>query len=320
MGCASSHSVENVQQSIATAQRTIDQLKIQMESQCVSIQDIETRQQAIIRQFKDQVSEHVSLCADFKTFIDIARENEQIPQEIMERVERLELKIESVVKDKLNKVQEQLHNLESSVNLDESNPQTNVIAIISELQNVQQKVFHLKAHLLSDERAADLITNISGDSIEEENGHFKTEEDCTDDDASEKALETLFMRVSPELNRSTSSANDYDVAGVLDFALLEPEDAFEAEISSITARLYVHTRLMKTPQIFPSGFAEPKSKNWTSSNDHLLNGEVQEQDSQLHFASRRNIHAANTLRGAQEAPALTVKQSVEGYSSDTSDS
>jgi hypothetical protein len=320
MGCASSHSVENVEQRIVTAQRTIDHMKIQMESQGVAIQDIEMRQQAIIRQFKDQVSEHVSLCADFKTFIDIAREHEQIPQEIMERVELLESRIESVVRDKLNKVQEQLHNLESSVNLDESFPQTNVNAIVSELQNVQQKVFHLEAHLLSDERAADHVANVSGDSIEEENVHFKTEEDCTDDDASEKALETLFMRISPDLNRSTISAHDYDVAGVLDFALLEPEDAFEAEISSITARLYVHTRLMKSPQIFPPGFAEPISKTWTSSNDHLLNGEVQEQDSQLHFASRRNIHAANIMRGAQEAAALTVKPSVEGYSSDNSDS
>ncbi len=322
MGCTSSHSVQKIEfeQRITIVQKTIDQMKSQIETQVFVIEDIETRQQAMMKQFAAQVDEHVSLCADFKTFIDIARENEKMPQEIMERIETLETKMASVVKDELNKVKEQLHNLESSALLDESNPRSGVLEIASQLQNVQQKVCNLEMQLLSDERAVEFFTNVSGDSADEDSGQGKTDY-CSDGNASEEALETLFMKTSPNLNRSSSSTHDYDVAGVLDFTLLEPEDAFEAEISSIAARVHLHTRLMKSPQCYPPGFEEPSRKVPISSNLQISSNEnVRDQDSQSHISSRRNMHVANKLLNISKTTVTLVAKPRESYSSDASDS
>jgi len=315
MGCTSSHSVQQIEQRMVIMQKTIDQMKSQIESQVVTIEDIETRQQELMKQFVAQVSEHVSLCADFKTFIDIARENEVMPQAIMERVESLEKKIASVVKEDLNKVQEQLHNLQSSVLLDESNPELSVLTISSKLQNVQQKVCKLEAQLLSDQRDADIITNVSGDSADEESVQAKNDYG-SDDNASEEAIESLFMRTSPNLYRSSASTHDYDVSGVLDFTLLEPEDAFEAEISSIAARVHLRTRLMKPPQCYPLGF-EPTSKVVMFSNINSSNGEAQEQNPQLRASSKRSMHAANKLLVGTRVPVYIAKQREN--SSDASD-
>ncbi len=322
MGCTSSHSVQKIEfeQRLTIVQKTIDHMKSQIESQVFVIEDIETRQQAMMKQFAAQVNEHVSLCADFKTFIDIARENEQMPQEIIERIEILETKIASVVNDELNKVKEQLHNLESSALLDESNPRPyGVLEIASQLQNVQQKVCNLEMQLLSDERAADFFTNVSGDSADEESGQGKTDY-CSDGNASEEALETLFMKTSPNLNTFSSSTHDYDVAGVLDFTLLEPEDAFEAEISSIAARVHLRTRLMKSQQCYPSGFEERSRNDPISSNLQVsLNGSVRDEESQVHLSSRRNMHVATKLLNVSKTPVLVAKPK-EGCSSDASDS
>jgi chaperonin cofactor prefoldin len=301
MGCASSHSVRNTQQTVANLQETInqmksqietlDQIRLQIRSQAVALQNVETGHQALAKQFMTQVSEHVSLCADFMTFIDIARENEQVPKEIMERVEYLESKIASGLKNELNKVQEQLHNLESSVLLDESDAQTSALDIAYELQDVQKKVFDLEVKLFSEAVADANGANFSGESAGNE--AYQVETDQSDGNVSEAALESLFMKVSPSLNRTPSSTHDYDVAGVLDFALLEPDDAFEVEFSSITARARRHAQLMKPSTSYPLGFDESHSKSSVlpSMQSSSTNAPIGVEFAQFNIESLKNVQA-----------------------------
>jgi hypothetical protein len=326
MGCASSHSVRNTQKTVADLQKTIDQMKshidtidqlrlridtqaAQIESQNVAVQIVETRHQALAKQFMVQVSEHVSLCADFMTFIEIARENEQVPKEIMVRVECLESKIASGIKNELNKVQEQLHNLESSVLLDESDAQPSALDIASELQDVHKKVFDLEMQLFSDASVDADNTQSSGYNAVEQGGQIETD-DHSDGNASEAALETLFMRMSPSLNRSASSTHDYDIAGLLDFALLEPEDAFEAEFSSITARARRHAQQMKPPMCYPPGFDESKGSFPVFPSTPISSGKEQNpvEHVQLHVASRRNVHVVSKFFGGSKSQSFGVKQ------------
>ena len=332
MGCASSHSVRNTQQIVATLQKTIDQMKskveaidqmkTQIERQSAAVHDIETRHQALSKQFMAQVSEHVSLCADFMTFIDIAREHEQAPKEIMERVEYLESKIASGIKNELSKVQEQLHNLESSALLDESTPQTSVLAIESELQNVQKKVLELEEQLFSAEIYDAENTNISGDGAEDESEGQVETDDRSDSNSSELALESLFTRLSPSLNRSSSSNQDYDVVGVLDFALLEPEDAFEAEISSITARVHRHAQQMKPPVCYPPGFEEPKSNiaAFPTAKSALTKGKARIENAQLHLASRSSMQATTNFASISKSQVLFVEKNENRMQDNGSDS
>ena len=325
MGCASSHSVRTAEERIASLQKTIDHMQSKIESHGAAIEDVRTRQLALTRQFMAQVSEHVSLCADFKTFIEIASENEKRPQDIMERVECLEENMKSVsgvetssgVKIELNKVQEQLHNLENSALLDESSPKPNVIAMASDLQNIQKKLFELEARLLSEGRVAadwaDTSYQNSGESSEE-SGLAKTESN-SDDGASEAALESVFMKSSPNLNRSSDSSHEYEVAAVLDFALLEPEDAFEAEFSSITARVHRHTQHIEPPPRYPHGFNDPQRN--ILSTKQLSNGKVSEEP-RLHVASARNVQPAINLSGSAKNTSKNIDQRCD-YGSDSSD-
>ena len=327
MGCATSHTVEKTEQRItATEQRIVamqkamDHMRLQVESQAVVVEDIQTRQLAFTRQFVAQVSEHVSLCADFKTFIEIASEHENQPKEIMKRVEALESKLRSGVNRELIKVQEQLHNLESSVLTEEPNNQISVLEIASELHHVQKKVLDLEAlaRLHSKDSESVNISDVSGDSPEDDVDHVQSEhsDDSSHGNASEEALETLFLKSSPKINGSAASTRDFDVAGVLDFALLEPDDAFEAEISSITARVHRHTQKMKSPQTYPPGFVGSASAVHSFSTAvQSRHGQARHEKSELHVASRRNLHS---MVGSK-APAILVNQRYD-YGSDSSES
>jgi hypothetical protein len=325
MGCATSHTVEKTEQRItateqriAAMQKAMDHMRLQVESQAVVVEDIQTRQLAFTRQFVAQVSEHVSLCADFKTFIEIASEHENQPKEIMKRVEALlESKIRSGVNRELTKVQEQLHNLESSVLTEEPNNQISVLSIASELHHVQKKVLDLEAlaRLHSKDSESVNITDVSGDSPEGDVDHVQSD-DSSHGNASEEALETLFLKSSPKINGSSASTRDFDVAGVLDFALMEPDDAFEAEISSITARVHRHTQKMKSPQTYPPGFVGSASAVHTFSTAmQSRNGQARQEKSELHVPSRRNLQS---MVGSK-APAILVNQRYD-YGSDSSES
>ena len=314
MGCASSHSVRTAEERIASLQKTIDHMQSKIESHAAAMEDVRTRQLALTRQFMAQVSEHVSLCADFKTFIEIASENEMRPKSVSG------LEISSGVKIELNKVQEQLHNLENSALLDESSPKPNVIAMASDLQNIQKKLFELEARLLSEGRVAadwaDISYQNSGESSEE-SGLAKTESH-SDDGASEAALESVFMQSSPNLNRSSASSHEYEVAAVLDFALLEPEDAFEAEFSSLTSRVHRHTQHMEPPQRYPHGFNDPQRN--VPSTKQLSNGKVSgyPEDPRLYVASARNVQPAINLSGSAKNTSKNIDQRRD-YGSDASD-
>jgi len=334
MGCASSHSVKIAEERIISLQKTIDLMQSKVESHAAVMEDVRMRQHALTRQFMAQVSEHVSLCADFKTFIEIASENENRPQDIMERVESLETYIKSVpgvqiasgVKIELIKVQEQLHNLENSAMLDESSPNPSVLAMASELQHVQMKVLALEAKLFSEGRddaesvlegraAADWV-DVSGDSAEENLAEIDSQ---SDDGASEAALEAVFMKASPNMNRSSASSHDYDVAGVLDFALLEPEDAFEAEISSITARVHRHTQHMEPPKRYPHGFNEPQRN--VPSSKQLSNREVfaYPEHHPQYAATARNVQTTIKRSGSAKNASKNMTDLMPDYGSEASD-
>jgi hypothetical protein len=317
MGCATSHSMEKAEQRISTMQKAMDHMRIQIESQATVVDGIQTRQLAFTRQFVAQVSEHVSLCADFKTFIEIASEHESQPQEIMKRVEALELKIRSGPHRELIKVQEQLHNLESALLIEEPSTKIDVLAIASELHHVQKQVLDLEAlaRLHPKDTESVNISDVSGDSPEDDIDQTQSD-DISHGDASEEALETLFRKSSPKMNGSSASTRDFDIAGVLDFALLEPDDAFEAEISSIAARVHRHTQKMKSPQTYPPGFVEPTPAGHTFSTAmQSRHAPARQENSELHMASKRNLQAMVRSK----TPAINVNQRYD-YGSDSSES
>jgi hypothetical protein len=202
---------------------------------------------------------------------------------------------------------------------EEPNNQISVLAIASELHHVQKKVLDLEAlaRLHSKDGESVNITDVSGDSPEDDVDHVQSEhsDDSSHGNASEEALETLFLKSSPKINGSSASTREFDVAGVLDFALLEPDDAFEAEISSITARVQRHTQKMKSPQTYPPGFVGSASVVHSFSPMQSRHGQARQEKSELHVASRRNLHS---MVGSK-APAILVNQRYD-YGSDSSES
>jgi hypothetical protein len=285
MGCASSHSVGKIEQQLVNMQQTIDYMKLQIESQSTVVHDSQAMQQELTRQSLFQAGEHVSLCADFQMFISIARENEATSLRLVERVQSLESKIANNVKVELNKMQEQLHNLESSTLSDgDPNHSPIVLAPAYRRKNVQKSTSEMESQLTFDVAAGISLDNLSGDSAE---GSVSMETGFqSDSGASEAALENVFVRSSLNLNKSSSSIQDHhDVA-----AILEPEDSFEAEISSIAARVHRHPH---SPV-----YHEPKRKGLSyAAARSASNEDAQGENITSHVESTTNIQAISKIRG-----------------------